>query len=77
MYNYNNLWEFLKAKPKNLLSLIALWPTCLAFVIGGNFGPYRIESTFWSITMTVFMTAVAYLAWYRVFLIYKRNKKKV
>ena len=71
---YTSLWDFLIKTPKNLWSLITIWGMCIAGMVVSIMDIRNFDNgTVWALTM-MFLTLIMFLGWYRVYLLYKKNK---
>ena len=76
-YNYNSLWEFLKATPKNMWSVITIWTACILALIVIIEDMESFDSITVVVLAMIFIMCIAFLGWYRVFDLYMTNKKHI
>lgn len=76
-YNYNSLWEFLKATPKNMWSVILIWGMCIAGIVvciqeKNDFDNNKVFGG-----AIVFLLLIMVIGWYRVYDLYQKNRKRL
>lgn len=75
--NYKSLWDFLKATPKNLRSMLFIISLAALFIVTAILeGPEAFDPVWSFYGIIVFMSIVGFLGWLRVYLLYKKNKWK-
>jgi len=74
-YNYNSLWEFLKAHPKNLWSLIIIWGAGIAGMLVTISDIESFDNGGVFLGVIAFLISIMFLGWYRVFDLYQKNRK--
>lgn len=75
MKKYNSFWEFLKATPRNLTSVLLIWGMSIAGIIlfAKDMEASQTE-TIWRVLYFSFIGLIMFLGILRVWLLYKKNR---
>jgi len=74
MKKYTSFWSFLRDTPKNTWSIILIWGMAIAGMIVSTQDKSDFDKGVYE-GVLIFLSLIMFLGWFRVWMIYQKNKE--